>query len=71
MTSQDLLREVLKDPILRDKYDLPESLLKSISLDTEADSPIIDTLRTIISLKGQNVGNSAVYRQVKSIFTEE
>lgn len=70
MTSQDLLREVLKDPILRDKYGLPESLLKSVSLDTEADSPILDTLRTIIRLKGQDVGNSAVYRQVKSLFEE-
>ena len=70
MTSQDLLREVLKDPILRDKYGLPESLLKSVSLDTEADSPILDTLRTIIRIKGQDVGNSAVYRQVKSLFEE-
>lgn len=70
MTSQDLLREVLKDPLLKEKYDLPDSFLKSVSLDTSADSPILDTLRTIIRLKGQEVGNNAVYRQVKSLFEE-
>lgn len=70
MTSQDLLREVLKDPLLKEKYDFPDSFLKSVSLDTDTDSPILDTLRMIIRLKGQEVGNSAVYRQVKSLFEE-
>lgn len=70
MTSQDLLREVLKDPLLKEKYDFPDSLLQSVSLDADTDSPILDTLRTIIRLKGQEVGNSAVYRQVKSLFED-
>ena len=70
MTSQDLLREVLKDPLLKEKYGFSDSLLKSVSLDTDTDSPILDTLRTIIRLKGQEVGNSAIYRQVKSLFEE-
>ena len=70
MTSQDLLREVLKDPILKEKYDFPESYLRSVCLDTDTGSPILDTLRTIIRLKGQEIGNNVVYRQVKSLFEE-
>jgi hypothetical protein len=70
MTSQDLLREVLKDPLLKEKYDFSDAFLQSVSLDTKTDSPILDTLRTIIRLKGQEVSNSAVYRQVKSLFEE-
>ena len=70
MTSQDLLREVLKDPLLKEKYNFPNSFLQSVCLETDTDSPMLDTLRTIIRLKGQEVGNSAVYRQVKSLFEE-
>ena len=45
-------------------------LSNMVNLDSDVDFPIIDTLRTIIKLKGQEVSNIAVYRQVKTIFEE-
>lgn len=67
MTANDLLREVLKDPMLRDKYDISEAELSSVSFDTTSRYPIIEVLKNIISLKSENHTDAQVYKQIKSI----
>lgn len=67
MTANDLLREVLKDPMLRDKYNISEVELSNVSFDTTSRHPIIEVLKNIISLKGENHTDAQVYKQIKSI----
>ena len=68
MTTTELLREVLKDKMLREKYHIPEEEIKKVSFDTKSTYPIIETLKTIIQLKGQNLPDNNVYKNIKVNF---
>ena len=48
MTQIELLREILKDPMLKQKYRIPESELENISFDVTSQYPIVEVLKTII-----------------------
>lgn len=52
MTTQELLKEVLKDSLFQDKYHIPQSELQEVSFDTTSPYPIVETIKTIIQLKG-------------------
>jgi hypothetical protein len=67
MTSIELLREALKDPILRSKYGISEEEIQSISFDTKSDHLIIEIIKTVIKLKEVNNSDNNVYKQIKSI----
>lgn len=68
MTAQELLREALKDPILRDKYHIPEEEIKNVSFDATSQYPIIETLKTIIQLKINGTADINTYKTVKMCF---
>lgn len=68
MTTTELLREVLKDPILKEKYHIPEDELKNVSFDKKSSYPVIETIKTIIQLKGQNLPDNNVYKNIKVNF---
>ena len=68
MTTAELLKEVLKDPMLREKYHIPAEELKNVSFDTKSTYPIVETLKTIIQLKGQNLPDNLVYKNIKLNF---
>lgn len=65
MTTQDLLREVLKDPIFREKYGIPEEELQNVSFDAYSEYPIIEAIKTIIKLKDSGTPDVNVYRNIK------
>lgn len=69
MTQIELLREVLKDPILKQKYHIPESELQHVSFDTVSQYPIIEVLKTIIQQKAENVSDNNVYKNIKNLFS--
>ena len=41
MTTQELLKEVLKDSLFQDKYHIPQSELQEVSFDTTSPYPIL------------------------------
>lgn len=67
MTTIDLLKEVLKDPMFRDKYNIPEEELANVSFDKMSKYRIIEVVKSIISLKGENHTDAQVYKQIKAI----
>lgn len=69
MTQLELLKEVLKDPMLRQKYNIPESELNSISFDVQSSYPIIEVLKTIIQQKSESVSDANVYKNIKNLFS--
>lgn len=68
MTTAQLLREVLKDPILKEKYKIPESELQNASFDSVSKYPIIETLKTIIQEKDRNTPDTNIYKSIKVNF---
>lgn len=68
MTQLELLREVLKDPMLKDKYRIPDSELQKVSFDTTSPYPIIEILKTIVQQKSENVSDTNVYKNIKNYF---
>ena len=68
MTASELLKEALKDPLLKEKYDIPESELKNVSFTTHSNYPIIETIKTIVLKKSQNFSDPQVYRDIKLMF---
>jgi len=69
MTQIELLKEVLKDPILKQKYHIPDSELERVSFDTTSKHPIIEVLKTIIQQKAENVSDGNVYKNIKNLFS--
>ena len=67
MTTIDLLNEVLKDPMFRDKYNISDEDLVNVSFDTTSNHRIIEVVKTIISLKSENHTDAQVYKQIKAI----
>ena len=65
MTTQDLLREVLKDSIFQEKYGISKEELASVSFDKEAGYPIIETIKTIIQLKDSGTLDGNVYKTIR------
>ena len=44
MTANDLLKEVLKDPMLKEKYNLSDEELASVSFDTTSEHRVIEVI---------------------------
>ena len=64
MTTIDLLNEVLKDPMFRDKYNISDEDLVNVSFDTTSNHRIIEVVK---SLKSENHTDAQVYKQIKAI----
>ena len=69
MTQLELLKEVLRDPMLKQKYNIPESELNRVSFDEVSSYPIIEVLITIIQQKSESVSDTNVYKNIKNLFS--
>lgn len=69
MTQLELLKEVLRDPMLKQKYNIPESELNRVSFDEVSSYPIIEVLKTIIQQKSESVSDTNVYKNIKNLFS--
>lgn len=69
MTQIELLKEVLKDPMLRQKYNITDAGLERVSFDETSPYPIIEVLKTIIQQKSENVSDVNVYKNIKNLFS--
>lgn len=68
MTTNELLKEILKDSLFQEKYKIPKEVLENVSFDTNSGYPIIEAIKTIVQLKDSGVADNNVYRNIKSIF---
>ena len=68
MTQLELLKEVLKDPMLKQKYAITDAEIEQVSFDEESSYPIIDVHKTIIQQKSENVSDVNVYKNIKNLF---
>lgn len=69
MTQLELLKEVLKDPMLKIKYGITQEELDSVSFDTTSSYEIIEVLKTIIQLKSESVSDANIYKSLKNVFS--
>jgi hypothetical protein len=69
MTQLELLKVVLKDPMLKQKYNIPETELNRVSFDVQSSYPIIEVLKTIIQQKSESVSDANVYKNIKNLFS--
>lgn len=69
MTQLELLKVVLRDPMLKQKYNIPESELNRVSFDEVSSYPIIEVLKTIIQQKSESVSDTNVYKNIKNLFS--
>ena len=67
MTQLELLKEVLKDPMLKQKYNITAAEIEEVSFDVESPYPIIEVLKTIIQQKSENVSDVNVYKNIKNL----
>ena len=65
MTTQDLLREVLKDSVFQEKYGISKEVLEAVSFDADSRNPIIETIKSIIQLKDSGTNDVNVYKNIK------
>ena len=68
MTQLELPKEVLKDPMLKQKYAITDAEIEQVSFDEESSYPIIEVLKTIIQQKSENVSDVNVYKNIKNLF---
>ncbi len=68
MTTNEILKEMLKDPVFRDKYNIPQEELASASFDTKSSYRVIEVIKEFIQLKknSSSIDNN-IYKNIKSI----
>lgn len=66
MTANEIFKELLKDPILIEKYDFTEKQLEKLGMH-ESSKQIIELLKLIIQSKEDNIPDSSIYNQIKKL----
>lgn len=67
MTPGDILKEVLEDPIFREKYGISEERLKAIEMHVPTNIQIVEIIKTIISANSNNTSEINTFRQIKTL----
>lgn len=66
MTTLELLRETLSDPLLKSKYGITEEEIAECSFDSTSKHEIIEVIKTVIKMKDAEVSDSNIYRTIKN-----
>lgn len=66
MTANEIFREVLKDPILIEKYGFTREELDNLAMHQSA-KPVIEIIKMVIQGKENNYPDSSVYNQIRKI----
>jgi ribosomal protein RSM22 (predicted rRNA methylase) len=67
MTPNEIFREILEDPILKDKYGLSDEKLAGVELYRESGIEIIEIIRTILLANSNNTSDTNTFRQIKNL----
>jgi hypothetical protein len=66
MTANEIFKELLKDPILIEKYNFSKEQLEKLGMH-EPSQQIIELLKLIIQSKESNIPDSSIYNQIKKL----
>lgn len=67
MRRNDILREILSEPELMEKYKISSTELKKISTSPPYRNKIIEVLATIINDDDNNLSSNQIYKKIKNI----
>lgn len=66
MTTLELLKETLSDPLLKSKYGITEEEIEMCSFDSTSKHEIIEVIKTVIKMKDAVVSDNNIYKTIKS-----
>ncbi len=66
MTTLELLRETLNDPLLKSKYGITDEEIASCSFDSTSNHEIIEVIKTVIKMKDAEASDNNIYKIIKS-----
>jgi hypothetical protein len=66
MTSIEIFKELIKDPIFCHKYGFTEAKLAKLGMH-ESSKPIIELIKLIILGSEDNIPDSSIYNQIKKL----
>ena len=67
MERNQILKEILSDPDLMEKYDIKESELKNLTTNAPYNEKIIEVLSVIINENDNHLNTSMIYKKLKLI----
>lgn len=68
MTSPELFKSILKDPLLQEKYKLSKEKLERLNYHEPSGIEIIEAIKLVISGIEYNTPDSSINSQIKSHF---
>lgn len=66
MSPNDILQEILEDPIFSEKYGISAERLKTLELHSASKFPIIEIIKTILNANSNNTSDINAFRQIKT-----
>lgn len=67
MGRNEILREILSDPEIMEKYDIKSSELKDLTTNPPYYKDIVEVLSTIINENDNHLNSSMIYKKIKKI----
>ena len=67
MSPNEILKEILEDPIFKTKYGLNDAKLKSIEMHSISGIEIIEIIKSILSANSNNTSEINIHRQIKTL----
>jgi hypothetical protein len=67
MERNDILREILSDPIIMEKYSIKEKDLLELSTTPPYTKKIVEVLSVIINENDNHLNSSMIYKKIKKV----
>jgi hypothetical protein len=67
MERNQILREILSDPEIAEKYNIKKSELDSLTTNPPYDKKIVEVLSVIINENDNHLNSSMIYKKLKNI----
>ena len=67
MERNQILREILSDPEIMDKYRLPMEEINSLTTNAPYSKKVVEVLSTIINENDNHLNSSMIYKKIKNI----
>jgi hypothetical protein len=68
MTTNDIFKEMLKDPVLITEYGFTEAKLQNISLHEHSETPVLEVIKLLILGNENGTPSQSINVQVKNYF---
>jgi hypothetical protein len=68
MNAKQIFEEMLKDPILNQKYELSESRINGMSLHGPSGSEIVEVIKFVVNGIENDTPDSSIYSQIAAHF---